>query len=33
MEPQHLLQCSQQTTAGPYSEPDESSPHFTNLFP
>jgi len=32
MEPEGSLRCSQQPATGPYSEPDESSPHFPNLF-
>jgi hypothetical protein len=27
MEPEGLLQCSQQPATGPYIEPDESRPH------
>jgi hypothetical protein len=32
MEPDGSLPCSQQPTAGPYPEPDESSPHLPSLF-
>jgi hypothetical protein len=28
MEPEGLLPCSQGPAAGPYPEPDKSSPHF-----
>jgi hypothetical protein len=31
MEPEGSLLCSHETTNGPYTEPDESSPHPTNL--
>jgi len=33
MEPEGSLQCSQQPTTGPCSEPDESSPDPPTLFP
>jgi len=33
MEREGSLLCSQQPTAGPYPEPDESSPHLPTLFP
>jgi hypothetical protein len=32
MEPEGSLPCSQKLSAGPYSEPDESSPHLHTLF-
>jgi hypothetical protein len=33
MEPESLLQCSQQVATGSYTEPDESSPELPTLFP
>jgi hypothetical protein len=33
MEPEGSLPYSQQPAAGPYPEPDESSPHLPTLFP
>jgi hypothetical protein len=33
MEPEGSLPCSQHPASDPYSEPDESSPHLTTLFP
>jgi hypothetical protein len=33
MEPEGSLPRSQKPTAGPYPEPDESSPHLPTLFP
>jgi hypothetical protein len=33
MESEGLVPSSQDPTIGPYSEPDESSPHPTTLFP
>jgi hypothetical protein len=33
MEPEGSLPCSQQPTAGPYPEPDESTTHLSNPFP
>jgi hypothetical protein len=33
MEHEGTLPCSQDPTASPYPEPDESSPHFHMLFP
>jgi hypothetical protein len=32
MEPEDSLLCSQQTSTGPYHEPDESSPYHSTLF-
>jgi len=32
MEPKGSLRFSQEPTTGPSSEPDESSPHSSNLF-
>jgi hypothetical protein len=32
MEPEGLLPSSQQPATGPYSDPDESSPHLPTLF-
>jgi hypothetical protein len=33
MEPESSLPCSQEPAIGPYSEPDEFSPHSPILFP
>jgi hypothetical protein len=33
MEPEGSLLCSQQSTTGPYTEPDASSPQLPTLFP
>jgi hypothetical protein len=32
MEPKGSLLCSQESTTGHYSEPDESSPHHPSLY-
>jgi len=33
LEPESSLPCSQEPAMGPYPEPNESSPHFTTVFP
>jgi hypothetical protein len=33
MEPEGSLPCSQEPAAGPYPEPDDSSPQPSTLFP
>jgi len=33
MEPEGSLRCSQESTTGPYPEPDACSPPFPNLLP